>query len=234
MRERGEGSELRGGESDEGNRKWRAVGATAGGERWSGAERRVQLEWHVCLGQAGARRDACIPRLGSGGAVPLRLRTPSSWPASLAGPPAPAAHLARALQADEGGVGSLSRGQVLARSLAQLLGGGGDVQDVVHHLEGQADGAAVLPQAVNVHLQQGGEAVRVEDRHWHIGMMLKAPCNTEGCTLTCPAASPSRTRAHLAGAAQDRAAHNRRLQQRCSLVLMDVLRGGKGERGRSE
>lgn len=28
---------------------------------------------------------------------------------------------------------------------------------------------------------------------------------------------------HLAGAAQDGAAHNRRLQQRCRLVLVDVL-----------
>lgn len=45
------------------------------------------------------------------------------------------AHLARALQADQRGVGGLGGGQVLACSLAQLLSGGSDVQNVIHDLE---------------------------------------------------------------------------------------------------
>lgn len=52
-----------------------------------------------------------------------------------------------AFETEQRHVGGLVGRGVLAGGLAQRLGIGDDVEDVVHHLEGQPDGCAVLAQA---------------------------------------------------------------------------------------
>mmetsp|Transcript_19346 Transcript_19346/g.49218 ORF Transcript_19346/g.49218 Transcript_19346/m.49218 type:complete len:214 (-) Transcript_19346:873-1514(-) len=87
-------------------------------------------------------------------------------------------HLPALLNAQQLGVRGLVHRQVLGGGLAQLLRGGGHVQDVVHHLEREPDVARVLAQLL--------------DRR-------------------------------VVRAADERAAHDRGLEQRGGLVLVDVL-----------
>src|SRR5208282_4943289 len=58
--------------------------------------------------------------------------------------------LMRFLQAAEGGIGGLLLRFVLARGFAERCGGFLDVQDVVHHLEGQPDVFSEAAQSFDV------------------------------------------------------------------------------------
>lgn len=113
----------------------RAAAVTGGADR----PRRVG-----CQAPGGAQRctgTACkLRRAGLAAAAPdllsrataPRLRRHGLCAAARV--PGPGARLARALQAEQGGVGGLVGEQVLAGGLAQHLRALRDVQDVVHHL----------------------------------------------------------------------------------------------------
>ena len=72
-------------------------------------------------------------------------------------------NLPTALQADKGRVRGLGHLQVLSSCLSKLLGRCGYVQNVIDHLERQANGPRVLPQAVNVLLHGAPQDCAADD-----------------------------------------------------------------------
>jgi len=120
------------------------------GAQTSGGERAVRrqaahsaMALHASCGKWGWRRRLrfCLSCDGATPAGPRSVRA-RCRPARPAGGP----RLARALQAEQGGVGGLVGEQVLAGGLAQHLRALRDVQDVVHHLRARAlSGASHQP-----------------------------------------------------------------------------------------